>query len=251
MFPRVNHGYCVGMFWVMYRKVERRTTLRRQGSRRAFTLIELLVVIAIIAILAALLLPALAKAKEKAQRTRCISNMKQILLSTHLYAHDSGDALPYTSWEFGERPISQGGVPNWCYAKLEDRIRDITEGQLWPYHREWLIYWCPTDRTNDAFFRARETKTTTYVMNGAVHGNGKKLSQFRTDGMLYWENDDQNPTRYDNVASYPDEGVTKRHNGGSVMGMIGGQATYMSFKNYATQAGIGGFPGVRPGFFWY
>lgn len=68
----------------------------RQGRHRhsAFTLIELLVVIAVIAILAALLLPVLSRAKASAQRTDCLSNLRQISLGVHLYAADSGDKLP-------------------------------------------------------------------------------------------------------------------------------------------------------------
>src|SRR5206468_444762 len=59
-----------------------------------FTLIELLVVIAIIAILAALLLPALSRAKASAKRATCISNLRQLSVGTHLYASDNGDTLP-------------------------------------------------------------------------------------------------------------------------------------------------------------
>ena len=64
------------------------------SNRNSFTLIELLVVIAIIAILAAMLLPALSKAREKAQRVRCVGNLKQLVLITLMYADDFNGALP-------------------------------------------------------------------------------------------------------------------------------------------------------------
>ena len=64
------------------------------GPRRAFTLIELLVVIAIIAILAALLLPALARAKESARSIQCLNHLRQISLATRLYAEENDDLFP-------------------------------------------------------------------------------------------------------------------------------------------------------------
>jgi prepilin-type N-terminal cleavage/methylation domain-containing protein/prepilin-type processing-associated H-X9-DG protein len=113
-----------------------------------FTLVELLVVIAIIGILAALLLPALSKAKVQAQSTACLSNLKQIQLCCHLYTMDNDECLPPNNFVYNIltlQPIDNG--PSWCtnLAPFDVDPSGIQSGLLFQYNTSLPIYHCPAD----------------------------------------------------------------------------------------------------------
>ncbi|MBE0543406.1 MAG: type II secretion system protein [Verrucomicrobia bacterium] len=202
--------------------------------KRAFTLIELLVVIAIIGILAAMLLPALARAKEKAKGTSCLNNLKQWGLATQLYVTDNNDFLPPDGTP---NPGHSATNVGW-YIQLP-LVLSLPRYHEMPWRTNAsaeigrTVWLCPTNPR-----RSNGNNLFHYCLNQYVNGTGAdnrpaKISSLNRHSTIVWLYDSKNLP----AVGTPNYVHTNLHSGGAQFTFLDGHSARFRKDDYWDSSG--------------
>jgi prepilin-type N-terminal cleavage/methylation domain-containing protein/prepilin-type processing-associated H-X9-DG protein len=201
-------------------------------NHKAFTLIELLVVIAIIAILAAILFPVFAQARAAAKKISCLSNIRQIVLASIMYADDNDDMGPGASNSETGAGITGGWMFYTRFPAADDAVPAAyipSQGSIYPYVKNAGIYQCPSDpHRNSGNSYAINSCVTTQAVPVA---SGLSLSAFDAPSdMVFFAEEadvDGDPTTGgtdDGYLLYPANPLSERHTLASNLGFVDGHA---------------------------
>ena len=246
-----------------------KTSPSAKSDNAGFTLIEMLTVIAIISVLAALLLPALTKAKQKALGIQCLNNLRHLGLAWVMYADDNnGRIAPHAGGSQGGEP---GGPPSWVrgwldYSSSYDNIntdylinfeKTGTYGHLGPYLNNTAVFKCPADKSQVTIFGRLHNRVRSMSMNGYMNNaqgepnpnnewldvpwtDFKNVSEFRQASKLFVLIDEREDSinnghfgvimNYEYIGDYP----AAYHNAAAGLNFADGHSEIKKWTNPAT-----------------